>query len=129
MQTMAVNREDYSQSKQKQLWLERILYEWGVWKATGGLAEFHVRSRSIGENFTHYGETDYQPHLIFMSRMTDAVINDLKPLERQAIYCEYLKAKSGKEIPWTSNLPIGPILVMAHESVRMGLRRKGYEWS
>jgi hypothetical protein len=125
MQILAMGQ--VSPEKHKWLKLERLLYEWSLWKQTGGLGHFHVRSKSIGECFTHYGETDYQPHLIFMSQMVDAVIKDLKPMERQAIFCEYLRDRDGNEMPWTYDFPLGRILVVAYESIRMGLKKKGFE--
>jgi hypothetical protein len=115
--------EHLSVEKRKQLWLQRLLYNWSVWKKTGGMGQFHVRAGSVGENYTHYGETDYDKHDIRMGQTVDAVVRDLKSLEREAIHCEYL------EEPWKHTVSVHHILVIAHEAVRIGLKRKGFEWS
>jgi hypothetical protein len=112
-----------SVEKRKQLWLARILYNWSIWKKTGGLAQFKVKAGSVGEGFTHYGETDYTEHDIFMGKTTDAVIRDLKGLERDAIHCEYL------DEPWNHSVSVHTVLAIAHEAVRLGLKRKGFEWT
>jgi hypothetical protein len=115
--------EHLSAEKRKQLWLHRILYNWSLWKKTGGMGHFHVRAGSVGECFTHYGETDYDKHDRQMGQIVDAVVRDLKPIERDAIEHEYL------ERMWSHSLDIHRVLVIAHEAVRMGLARKGFTCS
>jgi hypothetical protein len=124
MQIMALADKHLSVEKQKQLWLERILYNWALWKKSGGMGHFHVRAGSVGEGYTHH-DTDgaYAKHDVFMGQTTDAVIRDLKALEKDAIHSEYLGDK------WDHSVSIHHVLVIAHEAVRMGLKRKGFEWS
>lgn len=50
---------------------------------------------------------------------TDAVIAGLKRLERDAISHAYLETR------WVHPHPVEPILVVAVEGVRIGLRKKG----
>jgi hypothetical protein len=121
---MSQNNEHLSAEKRKQLWLQRILYNWAIWKKTGGMGNFHVRAGSVGEGFTHH-DTDsaYDKHDLFMGQTTDAVIRDLKALERDAIEAEYL------ERVWAHTVSVHHVLVIAHEAVRLGLKRKGFEWS
>ncbi len=105
------------------LWVQRILYNWAQWMFSGGYSEFHVRSLSIGEGFTHYdSDGEYQKADVALAKLTDAVIRDLKAMEREAIEAEYLRRT------WMRAVSIHPVLVIAHEAVRMGLQRKGFIW-
>jgi hypothetical protein len=110
--------------KRAYLWLERILQNWANWMFSGGYTGFHVGAGSVGEGFRHCdwdGEA-YRQSDVNMAKLTDAVIRDLKPAEREAIEAEYLRRA------WTRSIPIGPVLVLAHESVRRGLERRGFLW-
>ena len=53
------------------------------------------------------------------ARAVDAIIADLKPVERASIYHAYL------ETVWIYKYEVEPILVVAHESIRLALNRKG----
>ena len=112
-----------SVEKRRQVWLERILYNWSTWMWTGGYTQFVVGAGSIGEGFRHYdSDGEYQKADVELARLTDAVIRDLKRLEREAIEAEYIRR------PWTSAISVHAVLVLAHESVRKGLERRGFRW-
>ena len=112
-----------SVEKRRQVWLERILYNWSVWKRSGGMSNFHVEAGSVGEGYTHQDtEGAYIRSDIQMGQIADAVVRDLKLLERDAIHAEYL------DCAWPHDMSVNRVLVIAHESVRLGLKRKGYEW-
>jgi hypothetical protein len=49
----------------------------------------------------------------------DAIIQDLSAIEQKALRCEYLSET------WLSKTPIHLVLVLAHESVRKGLDKRG----
>lgn len=109
--------------KQAHLWLERILYNWANWMFSGGYSGFHVASGSVGEGFKHYdSEGEYRKADVELAKLTDAVIRDLKRLEREAIEAEYLRRE------WRNAVSVHTVLVPAHESVRRGLERRGFLW-
>jgi hypothetical protein len=112
-----------SVEKRRRLWVERILYNWANWMFSGGYTGFHVGAGSVGEGFKHYdSDGEYRKSDVELAKTTYAVIRDLKPAEREAIEAEYLRRA------WTRSTPIGPVLVLAHESVRRGLERRGFLW-
>lgn len=109
-----------SSGKREYLWVERVLYNWANWMFTGGYADFQVRARSVGEGFKHYdSDGEYHKADVDLARITDAVIRDLKRLEREAIEAEYLRRE------WRNGVSVHTVLVLAHESVRRGLERRG----
>jgi len=54
-----------------------------------------------------------------LARAVDAIIRDLRPLEQKALRCRYLHET------WCSPHPLGAVVLVARESVRMGLNRRG----
>lgn len=100
--------------------LEWHLLNWARWMRSRGLSNFHVRAKSVGEGFTHYDtDGEYEKSDAWVAENVDAIIRDLKRLERAALECEYLGAA------WLEKIDIGLILVVAREGVRMGLNRRG----
>jgi hypothetical protein len=122
-QGKTLNKERVIQpsTEDKRLWLERRLYNWAVWWRMSRNTEFHVRARSLGQGFTHYGETDYHMVDVKEAIQTNSAVHDLKRLEFDAIECEYLKCE------WKHSVPVAPVLAVAHEAVRMALKRRGHE--
>lgn len=53
------------------------------------------------------------------ARAVDAIISDLRLLERDAVHHAYLETK------WQHRMDVEPVLVIACESIRLALNRKG----
>jgi hypothetical protein len=98
------------------------LFNWARYMRTGSYAGLSLPGRACaGMGISHSADFDQladQSDRV-AARAVDAIIRDLKPLEAKAIRCSYL----GEE--WTSKLQEAAVLVVAKESVRAGLARKG----
>lgn len=98
------------------------LFNWARWMRSGGTAILGIPGRACaGMGISHSADFDQladQSDRV-AAKAVDAVIRDLKPLEAKAIRCSYL----GED--WTAKEQEGAVLVIAKESVRMGLNRRG----
>lgn len=102
--------------------VEWHLWNWGRYMRTGGYAGLSSPGRASGGiGISHSADFDQLADIAdrVSAKACDAVIRDLKPLERKAIHCAYL----GEE--WTSVLQEGAVLVVAKESVRLALNKRG----
>ena len=113
--TKAIKETDPEEAK-----LERLLHNWATWMHTGGMPEFRLVAKSLGENFTNYGDTDYLSAVdIPTARTVNAIMGDLTALERAAINVTYLGGvwSWGRDINYVLNLALG--------ALREGCIRKG----
>lgn len=102
--------------------VEWHLWNWARYMRTGGYAGLSISGRASGGiGISHSADFDQLADLADRSsaRACDAVIRDLKPLEQKAIRCAYL----GED--WTRPEHEGAVLVVAKESVRLGLNKRG----
>ena len=100
--------------------LEEMLMNWVRWMHGGGMSDFHVKCRSVGQGFKHYDtDSSYIELDARLAKAVDTIVtHDLKSLERDAINSEYLDAV------WPHAVSIHPVLVIARQAVRMGLQRR-----
>lgn len=100
--------------------LEDLLINWVRWMESGGMSQFRVRCRSVGQGFKHFDtESAYIELDARLARSVDAIVShDLKPLERDAINSEYLRAI------WPHDISIHLVLVIARQAVREALARR-----
>lgn len=101
--------------------LEDLMLNWVRWMRSGGLSQFRVTCRSVGQGFKHYDrESSYIELDLRLAKAVDAIVSvDLKAMERDAINSEYLDAT------WLHETEIGYVLVVAREDIRRGLKRRG----
>lgn len=109
----------YEETDEQEAALERLLQNWAIWMTKGG-TPFHVKSKSVGQGFTHYGETDYLGLDIANARTVNAVMGDLNNFERGAINVTYL---GGRWI-WLK-ISMDAELHQARVKLRAGCLRKG----
>lgn len=97
------------------------LWNWRRWMMSGDFAELGLPGRSSGMGYSHSADFDQLADQAdkVAARACDAVIRGLKPLEAKAIRCAYLEEE------WVSLLNEAAVLVVAKESVRLGLNRRG----
>ncbi len=92
--------------------LEWHFWNWSRWMRSGGIG-LH--------GFTHFDtDSSYDKSDNDTAIMVDAIIRDLKKMERDALNTQYLGAA------W-NNKPefLGIVLVLAREQVQNGIRKKG----
>lgn len=100
--------------------LEELLENWARWMKSGGIREHNVSSRSVGQGFTHYGETDYTGLDIANARTVNAVMGDLTHFERGAVNVTYL---GGRWI-WAGR-SMQDELFEAKKKLKAGCEKKG----
>lgn len=101
--------------------LDWHLANWARYMRTGELSRLDVRGGHGLEGFKHYdSEGEYNKSDRDTAIQVDAVIRDLKQMERDALHTEYLGAK------WP-NKPefLSVVLVLAREQVQRGINRRG----
>ena len=101
--------------------LDWHLENWARWQRAGGYAEFHVGASGGLRGFTHYDtESERDKSDAKTADIVDAIIRDLKPMERDALNTEYLGVK------WTNTeFALTVALVLAREQVQLGINRRG----
>ncbi len=101
--------------------LDWHLRNWARWMSGGELCRLSVRGGHGLEGFKHYdSEGEYDKSDRDTAIQVDAVIRDLKQMERDALNTEYLGAV------WPGKPEgLGIVLVLAREQVQMGINRRG----
>lgn len=96
------------------------LENWSRWMETGGMSNFHVQGGQNLRGYPQHYDTEVERDKSDQQTavQVDAVIRGLKALEQAALRCEYLKET------WKSPLPIGTVLALAREQVRIGLNKR-----
>ena len=102
--------------------VEWHLWNWRRWMQTGEFAGLgHSGRASGGIGISHTADFDQLADQAdrTVAKSVDAVIRGLKPLEQKALRCRYLHEE------WTSILQQAQIVIVAKESLRLGLNRRG----
>ncbi|CAB4145083.1 hypothetical protein UFOVP891_29 [uncultured Caudovirales phage] len=100
--------------------LEALLSNWARWMASGGMKQFHVGGGNGLRGYTHYDtETERDKSDAINGEMVDTIIKTLRPTEKAALETEYCGNK------WLYEIPIGLVLVLAREQVRIKINRAG----
>ena len=108
-------------AKQQYDRLEWHFYNWARWMRSGGKTQFHVGGGLGLQGFTHFDtESSYDKSDNDTAIMVDAIIRDLKQMERDSLHTEYL----GKVWPNKPEI-LGMVLVLAREQVQAGIRKRG----
>lgn len=102
--------------------VEWHLYNWADWMRTAGYAGLMLPGRACGGiGISHSADFDQlagQADRV-AAKAIDAIIRDLKPMEHKAIGWGYL----GED--WDYRAEPEAVLVVATESVRLGMNRRG----
>lgn len=111
--------------KDRAWWIEFYLENWARWMDSGGKPDELPDHASGGaENYTSMDwetcDKSYEQMDLRNAVMTNAVIEDLGPIERAAIYCQYLAA-----VFKFNRHDFNAVLRLAKLRIGRGLERRG----
>jgi len=101
--------------------LEFHLQNWASWMRSGGMSAFHVQGGQNLRGYPQHYDTEVERDKSDRDTaiQVDAIIRDLKKMERDALNTEYL----GHEWPNNPDF-LGIVLVLAREQVQAGITRR-----